>query len=84
MATEDVDFGETLKAQIKELKDQVRERPPNASAFKASTGPTQCVSSGELAATRELLQRLSGGEIPKGLSTTSIMPSPNTGMRRWI
>ncbi|KIM25184.1 hypothetical protein M408DRAFT_331292 [Serendipita vermifera MAFF 305830] len=82
MATEDIDFAETLKAQVKELKDQIRERPPHVSAI--NPGSVRCASSGELAATRELLQRLSGGEIQKGLSTNCIMPSANTGLRRWI
>jgi transitional endoplasmic reticulum ATPase len=81
-----IDFARTLKAQVKELRDQVREHPENMMNIPPVTSsiPVRCEASRELAATRELLQRLSAPEIPGGLSTTAIMPSANTGLRRWI
>jgi transitional endoplasmic reticulum ATPase len=87
LATQDgIDFARTLKAQVKELRDQVREHPENMMNIPPETSsiPVRCEASRELAATRELLQRLSAPEIPRGLSTTAIMPSANIGLRRWI
>jgi hypothetical protein len=79
----ELEFGETLKAQVKELKDQVRDHPPSIAATNTSPH-VEVGTPSEMASTRELLQKLMGGNVPRGMSSKSIFPSANTGLRRWM
>ncbi|CAG8627858.1 12202_t:CDS:2, partial [Acaulospora colombiana] len=80
----ELDFAATLKAQVKELKDQVRDHPPSVAVKDMSVPPADIGGPSEMTSTRELLQKLMGGDVPRGMSSKSILPSANIGLRRWI
>ncbi|PVF94770.1 P-loop containing nucleoside triphosphate hydrolase protein [Serendipita vermifera] len=80
----ELDFAKTLKAQVKELKDQVRDHPPSVAVKNTSPPPADIGGPSEMTSTRELLQKLMGGDVPRGMSSKSIFPSANIGLRRWM
>jgi len=84
LATNDgLEFAEVLKAQVKELRDQVKAHPRSSHILETSRGSVRYESLGVIATTREPMQCLGGREMPRGLSATAIMPSTNTVIRHW-
>jgi hypothetical protein len=81
---EGLDFAETLKAQIKELKDQMKQHPPSTPAINVESRVEKEGWPSELGHVREVLQRLAGPDVQRGLTAQTIIPSPNLGFRRWI
>ncbi|KAG8833848.1 hypothetical protein FRC17_009965 [Serendipita sp. 399] len=78
---ETLGFADTLRAQVKELKDQIRERPQQIQVQESATPSNSSGVSLELGPLRELLQRLSGGnEGTRGLTTKATIPSANGGL----
>ncbi|KAG8789453.1 hypothetical protein FRC15_008310 [Serendipita sp. 397] len=78
-------FADALRAQVKELKDQIRQRPPQVQIQQSMVLLDAPGVSSELGALREFLQRFAGGnETPRGLSTKTTVPSASMGLRRWI
>ena len=76
-----VDFADSLREQVKELKKQVGNNAQIAT--QVPEGPSTSAVISELGSIREILTRMTGGEMPKGLSTETIMPSKNLGLYRW-
>jgi len=81
---EDLDFAETLKAQIKELKDQIKHHPPSEAATNIASRVEKEGSPSELGYAREVLQRLAGPDAQRGLTAQTVIPSSNLGFRTWI
>jgi transitional endoplasmic reticulum ATPase len=79
---EELDFAETLKAQVKELKDQMKQHPPEP--VNVESRIEKEVSPSELGYAREVLQRLAGPDVHRGLTAQTVIPSSNLGFRRWI
>lgn len=85
VSNDELEFGDTLKAQIKELKDQVEHHPPSAATKDANPKPQAGEGApSELGYVREVLQRLAGPDVQKSLTSQTVVPSSNLGFRRWI
>jgi hypothetical protein len=81
---DDLDFGKTIKAQIKELQDQVRKHPPSVAGASVQSGSGKYGAPSELGYAREILQRLAGPDVQRSLTSQTVLPSSSTILRRWI
>lgn len=77
----DVKFAENLREQVKELKKQVGHR--SQIVPQVPEGPSMSAAVSELGSIRELLVRMTGGDMPRGLTTETVVPSSNLGLYRW-
>lgn len=85
---DDLDFAETLKAQVKELKDQIK-HCFLASAAERTFPITSSQKIGELSElghARNVLGRFAGEDRQKGLTMEYMrgIPTPNMSLKRWM